>query len=722
MVGILCEKPSAARNFAKALGGMTGVFNGEDYKIVNARGHLYELAPPEGQVSASLSVQYKSWDLDKLPWNENDFQWKRVKIKDTSALLKNIKQALTGCDEIVIAGDIDSLGEGYLLCEEIIDELKLRPKQFTRMVFADESVKEIQKAFKTRQVVPDIHKHPEYLMAEYRSKFDFITMQFTRIASKCGDGKSVIRQGRLKSAMVVLVGDALKAVKEYKKIPYYQNRFKDENGVVYTNPNEPQYELKPDVPNKYKPSAVVCDSVTQKTTAPPKLIDLATLSARLASKGIKPKQVLATYQKMYESQIVSYPRTDDKVITIEQYNELLPKADEIARLIGVPVNLLTHRTPRKCHIGTGCAHGANRPGSKVPKSLDELKSYGVGAVEIYTMLAQSYLAILCEDYVYEQQKGHVKDYPDFVGSVNIPKSQGWKLVTQDDKTDDDMSAKGLGKMASPFIYEGFPPKPPTPTWLWLKTQLEKYDVGTGATRTSTYADVTNDKAKCPLLVDTRGKITMTRYGEMSYGLLPDTHIGSLGLTESMYKNAKAIAEGKRNTNDCLHELQQMVIDDIKTMQRNSVVMRKELNVMENNVEKEKAEGIWNGQEVKFNRTWSGHRFTDEEVDKLLAGEEIEVLGLVSAKGNTYGVKGKLAAQDYNGHSFIGFQRTGFADVKKVPDKWCGHKFTEDEKARLEMGNKIHIDGAISKKGNVFACDVTFGKTEKGSWGIIPQFN
>ena len=39
-VGILCEKPSAARNFAKALGGMRGTYNGEQYVITNTVGHL----------------------------------------------------------------------------------------------------------------------------------------------------------------------------------------------------------------------------------------------------------------------------------------------------------------------------------------------------------------------------------------------------------------------------------------------------------------------------------------------------------------------------------------------------------------------------------------------------------------------------------------------------------------------------------------------------------
>ena len=46
-----------------------------------------------------------------------------------------------------------------------------------------------------------------------------------------------------------------------------------------------------------------------------------------------------------------------------------------------------------------------------------------------------------------------------------------------------------------------PPKPPAPTMRWLMKQLEKHDVGTGATRTSIYADVTNENSKYPLLVE-----------------------------------------------------------------------------------------------------------------------------------------------------------------------------------------------------------------------------
>lgn len=724
MVGILCEKPSAARNFSTALGGMTGNFNNTNYRIVHALGHVYEFAQPNDMVDASKAERYKSWDVKNLPWNENDFSWQRVKKKGVSDVLKNLKTVLSNCDEIVIATDVDPTGEGELLAYEVIEELKLTKKRISRMYFDDESVPEIQKAFKNRKIIPDFYGNPDYRKALYRAKFDFLTMQFTRIATTCGDGRSVVRQGRLKSAMVSIVGDGLAAVANYKKIPFYSNRFKDENGNVYTNPEEPVFPEKSQVPNIYSSSPVVLEKTERKSTAPKKLLDLASLSAMLAPKGFKAKQVLDTYQKMYEAQIVSYPRTEDKVISPEQFNDLLPLADKIAAVVGVDKSLLTHRQPRSTHVKAGGAHGANRPGPNVPSSLDALSSFGACAADIYELLAKSYLAMLAEDYIYDSEQGYLEKYPGFKAKSSIPVSMGWKLVFNDkDDDDEDDSSKHLGKLANPFVHEGFPPKPPVPTMKWLMTQLAKHDVGTGATRTSTYAEVTSEKSTYPLLIDKKGKISMAECGEISYRLLPDTHIGSIALTEEMQQDMRDIASGKADPDRCLAKIAGYVIDDLKTMTVNGQTIQKKAGKTMAE-QKQKYEGIWNGQTVKFNRVWGGHEFTDEECEALLRGEEINVYGLVSAKtGNTYGVKGKLTEQEFNGNKFVGFERTGFADNPNgnggVPNSWCGHKFTDDEKKKLEDGEEIFVKGLKSKStGKNFDANLKYDANEKK---IVPRF-
>ena len=733
MIGILNEKPSQARNFAAALGGMKGTFNGEQYVIVPARGHLYGFVDdPSKQVSPALSSQYGSWKIENLPWNEGDFKWTYGQKKDASEALKNIKTVLSACDEIVIATDDDPTGEGELLAWEIISLLNLRVKKYTRMFFADESEKEIQKAFKSRKLLGTslscMYDDPDYKQALFRTKWDYLSMQWTRIATNYSPYGQVPRQGRLKSAMIKIVGDQLEAVKNYVKKPYFQAKFKDENGVIYTNSEEPTFDSKNDVPiGQYHASDVVCDSKNMKSTAPPKFLDLASLGGLLAPQGVPAKTVLETYQHMYEAKVVSYPRTEDKCITIEQFNELLPFVDKIADLIGVDKKLLTHRVARKTHVKTGMAHGANRPGLVVPSDLDTLDStYGLGAKKIYVTLARNYLATLCEDYEYEQQKGHLKDYQKFVGVANVPKKMGWKQVFGDmDDADEDESSKGLGQKASPFIYEGANPKPQAPTMKWLMKQLEKYDVGTGATRTSIYADVTNSRSKYPLMIEKRGKLTMAPNGETSYKLLPNTHIGSLHLTEKVMKQMKEIYEGKSDGQSYLHDIQQMIVDDIEVMKINSMAIKKGGTTMAT-VAKEKYEitsGKFKGK--SFTREWSGHSFTDDECERLAAGEEIEILGLKSKTGKEYGVKGKLAMQEFNGHKFLGFERTGFAGSENsggIPDEWCQHKFSDDEKAMLEIGKDVYIEGFVSKKGNVFNCYVSYGETERGGKGIIPNFD
>lgn len=672
MIGILCEKPSAARNFAKALGGMSGSFDGKQYTIVNARGHLFEFAKPSEQVSPENQARYKSWSLSNLPWNEQEFAWDWERKPDTGKELKNIKDTLSRCDAIACATDLDPSGEGGGIFWEIMHELRLKPKAIYRIEFVDESATSIQKAFKTMRPMLPMEQDPEFRKYFYRSRWDFLSMQWTRIATKSGDGQSLLRQGRLKSAMVLLVGDALKALGEYKKIPFYQNRFRDENGVVYTNPEEPTFKNKEDVPNQYTASPVVLDSSTMKQTAPPRFLDLAGVSARLAAKGFKADEVLKTYQALYEDQILSYPRTEDTTVTPEQFNDMLPIVDKIAAVAGVDPGILTHRKPRSSHVKPKGAHGANRPGPHVPASLDSLKKYGACAPLLYETLARSYLASLAEDYEYEAQKGHVEEYPKFVGTASIPKKAGWKAVFNDTDFDaEDANEKGLGKQAEPFVYEGFPPKPPQPTMKWLMKQLEKRDVGTGATRTSTYAEVTRANDPKSLLSETKGKISMTQCGEMSYQLLPGTYIGDLKITEQVQAQMRDVAEGKADADELLHGVQAMIIADIKTMQANGEKMRKAMNVSmsagDGSERKEKAEGVWQGEKVAFNRVWGGHRFSDAEVAALLAGEYISFSAVSAKTKKKYTVTGTLHKQEYKGKEFVGFKA---GDIQSEDDGIC----------------------------------------------------
>lgn len=728
MIGILCEKPSAARNFATALGGMSGTYNGESYTIVASHGHLYGFSKdPENHVAKDLKDQYSNWALSNLPWNENDFKWKVVANDKSDDTPKKITDVLSKCDEICIATDDDPTGEGELIAWEIILENNIKVSKYTRMYHEDESPTSIQKAFVNRKTLGNdiscAYDDVDYKKAVFRTKWDYLSMQWTRAATNINHQKEqLLRNGRLKSAMIVLVGDQLKAIDEYVKKPFYQNRFKDENGVVYTNKDEQTYNKKEDVPNIYHSSSVVLDKKEIKETTPPKYIDLATLSAMLEPKGIPAKTTLATYQKMYEAGVVSYPRTEDKCITIEQFNQLLPLTRRIAAVVGVDVSLLTHREPRKTHIKSDMAHGANRPGVNVPSSLDELDDrFGIGAKQIYEILARNYLATICENYRYEKQDGHVSDYPAFVGTANVPISMGWKAIYQDDNDEEDVDniTNGLGTMAEPFVYEGCNPKPTAPTAKWLMKQLAKRNVGTGATRTSIYSDVTNAKTKYPLLVAKKGKLTFAPCGEANYKLLPNTHIGDLSLTESVMEQMDAVGKGEIDEMACLHEIQQMIVEDIVTMRNNYVPSS---NGEVTYQQKEKYDGIWakNGENVSFNKKWGSHEFTENEARDLLDGKIISFM--YDGKSGKKKLSGQLGICEYKGKKFVGFVLEQTPTTDTVPAEWSGHTFSSTEKLILERGGAVKCDDFWSeRKKKNYSCNVKYLDIG-GRKRIVPEFS
>lgn len=740
VVGILTEKPSAARNLAAALGGMSGRFKGEEFVITHARGHLYEFVDPHRMVAAEAVERYQKWDLANLPWEPRDFSWQLESIKDAESVAREVKQTLERCDELVIATDVDPTGEGGMIAVNAFRELRLRPASWSRMYFTDEAANSLQQAFTARRRIPSLEDFDEYRKAVYRSKFDFLSMQWTRCATVLAraTGRDVVlRQGRLKSAMVTLVGDQLRLHLEYVKRSFFQNRFRDENGVLYANVDEPRFDEKAQVPQRYSASPVVADSSTTKHTAPPKLLDLASLSALLVNKGVKAKAVLETYQRMYEARVVSYPRTEDKTITPEQFNELAPLVDQIAQLVDVDPALLTHRQPRSSHVEAEGAHGANRPGPVVPATLDEVEQrFGAPGRLIYETLAKNFLAMIAEDYVYEQQKGHLRDYPEFTGIANVPRSAGWKAVfdpdageEQPDKDPADERAesdtlKGLGTAAEPFIFEGANKRPEHPSMRWLMKQLEKRDVGTGATRTSTYSEVTSTSTKHPLLIETGRKLTLAPAGVVSWRLLPGTRIGDLTLTERVYADMRDIASGSATAEERLAVVADWVRQDIATMTRNAAALGRKEGVP--STAREKVTGTWQDREVTFSREWGGHRFTDVQVRRLLAGEEIEFQAR-SQDGKAYDVYGSLGDQEHKGRAYVGFVKQGFgrrgADGEAMPPRqWCSHTFTDSELQRLVAGGTVEAADFVSKKGKRFRCRVSFKETAPGeSKKIVPEF-
>lgn len=672
---ILCEKDSAYKLFARALGGYSGSYHGHSYCLTHSVGHILELMPPEKQVSnPQLQAKLKSWRTEDLPWDHRTFMWK--KQPTIKKVLTQIKKTAQQCNKMVIATDTDPSGEGDLLAWEILDYIHWKGPVL-RMEFVD-SETSIQKGFDDLHPIIDQAHHGAYQQAYARQKFDFLSMQLSRAATdqtrRNGFPVTVIRMGRLKSVIMALVAHQNALYDNYVKTPFYEVRYKDDQSNVFKR------ALKSDDPerfaqkqqaeqelNQFMPDTVVTGQPVLKHTAPPKLLDLSSLGARLAKQGYTPNEVLTVYQKMYEAKYISYPRTEDKGITVEQFNDLLPLVDQIAKVVGVDPQRLTVRTPRKQIIQKTAKHGANRPGEKVPQDLSELdhfdrenKAKNGCARAIYLQLARNYLAMLCDDYTYEQTAAHLAQHPDFKCTVNIPKAWGWKLVFQDDSDGDKATAKQLGKQAQAFVYEGANPRPKRPTLKFISKYLIDNNIGTGSTRLSTVNDLT--RGKNAELKVVRGSYRLTPVGIVNAELVQGTMIGNTNVTRQLLAAMKEVRDFKQQPATIVGYADKIVAHDLPVITQNASQLTqklsdkalKQLKQGKQREPKEKVELRFNGKQVTVNASWGGHYFTAQELQKLAQGKMITFV-FTNSSGHRKRVTGSLQEQTYKRHKFVGFE-------------------------------------------------------------------
>lgn len=680
---LLTEKPSAAQNFAKALGGLSGNFGDFTYQITNLRGHVMTLKDPEEMVPETLQKQYKSWQIKYLPWRLSDFSWERTyiksrnlrtgKLESTKKLIDDLRKEIRqGYDAVVIATDTDPSGEGELLAWEALEAVKWSGTVL-RANFTDESTKEIRRALLNLRDVSVMNEDGEYLKGEGRNRWDFASMQLTRIATtaaKKAGFKVVAREGRLKSVIAWKIYEQLLAIKNYVRKPFFEVKFIDPAGHIFGR------KIKNDeiVPwrfaersaaeidlEKYHESKVVNERHETRRQQPGKLLDLAGLAAVLAPRGYDSKEILATYQKMYEAQIVSYPRTEDRTITPEQFKELAPLADRIAALVGVDQQLLTHRQPRSTHVKPVGSHGANRPGLTLPSSVAALKKYGVSGPAIYEVLAKNYLAMLAEDYIYDHVTAELFDYPSFKTAFNITIQLNFKAIFDSKGALDDDSDTGepkdhtLGPSAKPQLVEGANPKPQQPSTKWIMAYLEQHQVGTGATRVSTLSEMA--RGTKAMLNERKGKLTLTETGNVSAVMVKDTWIASPKITKRLFEMMDQVGKLELTQAKLLESITLLVEHDLPIMVANAEQLTMLLGApkpVKDRVPIEKITGRWHEQEISFAKTWSGHTFTDEEIRALLAGEEIS-FPAKSKRGKAYNAVGKMAKQSYKGATYYGFK-------------------------------------------------------------------
>lgn len=700
---IICEKPSAARAFASALGGRTGQFEGDEYAITNLYGHIMELGKPEEvAVPAHKDTVGGFSNLQGIPWSPDYFNFYDKKLKPDTDKFKGYSEAYKAVQQYlkagyipVVASDIDTYGEGDLLVHEVLDSLGYKGKRY-REYHVSETPNDVQKAMRGKKEVTA--KDPAYMTGFTRSACDFLTQQYTRVATiiiqQAGyQLPHVVPFGRLQSAIVTIVGEQLDAIKAYKPSSVWESRYKLDN-LILTAPDLPQFATKEEWEAGGLPLQAKVKKVKEVpgSTKPPKPLNLTKLSAIMSGHGMSVKRTLELAQKLYENgdgsgrNYLSYPRAEEDYVTTEQFNAFLPHVDEYIQLLGLPSAAFTHRTPRPTHVKDSGAHGALRPDA-VPKSLDDLDAqFGKGAGLLYKTVTERFLLMFLEDTEWVRHEYEtVETTPVFKGNVKVITKQG--VVDPDAEPEDTVTTlPDLSKMAELYPHEVKSVKPANPTTAWLLKQLVKYDVGTAATQAKTVSDMTGATEKHPLK---DGKVLgLSILGQIGYEAAKGTLIGSIQGTRFMQECITAVRKGTLTPEQAMRKFSEAIVRDMEILRSKSYHLD-DLNLPKR-TPKEIAQGVWNGQTIQFNRQYSSHRFTDQEVEQLLAGQTLTI-EITTDKG-TFKVRGALAPQEYEGRRYIGFKGEFVRDdlvegvwqgkPVRFKNQFAGHLFTPSEIQKL----------------------------------------
>lgn len=666
LITILNEKYSQAVNYANALGGFTGMLNGEPYQIVFAIGHLFEMKPLSEMVPIDEVDNFTTWDSERLPFDRRKIQW-GVRLKEDTPTLKykdrleKIAASLAQSDTCIIATDSDKSGEGDLLAWEILNALNFRGRVY-RSYHENEDADSVKVATLPANLIEVDRNDGALLRGLARQRFDFLSIQHSRVSTDIGRKHQVLswkqntREGRLKSNMVELVGSSEYAHETFKPSSRYTTSYVDKDGHVFLKAKSAEFDNQADAEKlvtNMNPSIIVDAGISSSERKPPALPDTDVIAAQLEKVGVDSAEFVKVYAKMYADSIVSYPRTDDSDITLSQLKELIPLVPQMASVIGVDLNDIDVDNFCRDHVTTEHRpHGAIRPGKTVPASLDALRTYGAVAPIIYEAIARAFLAQFAPNAVYQthrytDESGEYKYQMTtnvFRGYERIlnPKVTAQAILDKNGReidlellSDDEhaqllasQSPVEIGGILNPAVKEKRAKRPNLATQTILSDYLKRNNVGTGATRVKTFLEiVTKDPKKVTkyaIFMDKKGRLRLTDLGKVSFLEMKGTLLSRPDVTKELDKRLDKVADKELTIEDVLTTFDAIFLRDKATIINNAPKLSSLKKVAAPQNPRKKITGTFGptGKTVTFWDTWSNHTFTPDEQVLLLKGEEI----------------------------------------------------------------------------------------------------
>ncbi len=357
---IITEKPSVAMEFAKVLkinsNRKNGYIESDDWIITWCVGHLVTMSYPE-----VYDEKLKFWRLDTLPFIPHEWKYEIIPaVQNQFNIVKSLLQR-EDVEEIYNAGD--SGREGEYIQRLVFMMAKPNPKAKIKRVWIDSQTEE-----EIRRGIKEAKDESEYDSlsdsAYLRAKEDYlIGINFSRllsiiygrrVAKEINEDKASISIGRVMTCVLGMVVSREREIRNFVKTKYYKviGEYGDEQGsfkaewkvnekskMFESNKlyNESGFKKEEDAKEFIKSlagkKAVITElkKSTQKEK-PPLLFNLAEVQNECTKKfKIKPDETLEIIQNLYEKKLVTYPRTDARVLSTAVAKEISKNLNGLAK-------------------------------------------------------------------------------------------------------------------------------------------------------------------------------------------------------------------------------------------------------------------------------------------------------------------------------------------------------------------------------------------------------
>lgn len=342
----IAEKPSVAREFARALKqNMTtqdGYLESPDAIVTWCVGHLVTMSYPE-----VYDEKYKRWSLSTLPFLPKE--WKYEVIDSVKKQYIIVSSLLNRKDVACIYVCTDSGREGEYIYRLVEQMAGVKGKQRKRVWIDSQTEEEILRGI---QEAKDLSEYDNLSSSAYlRAKEDYLmginfsrllTLQYGRAVSGFQNtDRTVISVGRVMTCVLGMVVRREREIRSFVKTPFYRVLLTEElagrtfdgewraveGSAYYQSPllyKENGFKKEEDAKaliaqlKSLTPQEAEVLSVERKkeTRYAPLLYNLAELQNECSRRfKISPDETLKITQELYEKKLVTYPRTDARVLS-----------------------------------------------------------------------------------------------------------------------------------------------------------------------------------------------------------------------------------------------------------------------------------------------------------------------------------------------------------------------------------------------------------------------